>query len=164
MGLGDVTEKELPEDDADRPPRGRRLIGTRSFIPHVCHDAIGVLAAVTVATACGLEGSVRDGLAVDAGGCVKTVAIEHPTGEFTVELETGPGQPAECGARRAAAHGAPADARRGDGARISLGGKIRMIIDCHGHYTTAPKALEEWRNPQIAGNQGPSPMPQGRPI
>ena len=21
-----------------------------------------------------------------------------------------------------------------------------MIIDCHGHYTTAPRALEEWRN------------------
>ena len=26
-----------------------------------------------------------------------------------------------------------------------------MIIDCHGHYTTAPKALETWRNAQIAG-------------
>ena len=26
-----------------------------------------------------------------------------------------------------------------------------MIIDCHGHYTTAPKALENWRNRQIAG-------------
>ena len=26
-----------------------------------------------------------------------------------------------------------------------------MIIDCHGHYTTAPKALEQWRNQQIAG-------------
>jgi 4-oxalmesaconate hydratase len=26
-----------------------------------------------------------------------------------------------------------------------------MIIDCHGHYTTAPKALEAWRNRQIAG-------------
>ena len=25
-----------------------------------------------------------------------------------------------------------------------------MIIDCHGHYTTAPKALEEWRKRQIA--------------
>ena len=26
-----------------------------------------------------------------------------------------------------------------------------MIIDIHGHYTTAPKALEAWRNQQIAG-------------
>ncbi|GGX25476.1 4-oxalomesaconate hydratase [Pigmentiphaga litoralis] len=25
-----------------------------------------------------------------------------------------------------------------------------MIIDCHGHYTTAPKALEDWRNQQVA--------------
>lgn len=25
-----------------------------------------------------------------------------------------------------------------------------MIIDIHGHYTTAPKALEEWRNRQVA--------------
>ncbi len=26
-----------------------------------------------------------------------------------------------------------------------------MIIDCHGHYTTAPTALEAWRKRQIAG-------------
>ncbi|MEK7875516.1 MAG: amidohydrolase, partial [Pseudomonadota bacterium] len=26
-----------------------------------------------------------------------------------------------------------------------------MIIDCHGHYTTAPKELEEYRKRQIAG-------------
>ncbi len=26
-----------------------------------------------------------------------------------------------------------------------------MIIDCHGHYTTAPKALGEWRKAQLAG-------------
>ena len=25
-----------------------------------------------------------------------------------------------------------------------------MIIDCHGHYTTAPKQLESWRQRQIA--------------
>jgi 4-oxalmesaconate hydratase len=30
-------------------------------------------------------------------------------------------------------------------------GTLEMIIDCHGHYTTAPKALEDWRNAQIAG-------------
>ena len=35
-----------------------------------------------------------------------------------------------------------------------------MIIDCHGHYTTAPKALEEWRNRQIAGIKDPSAMPK----
>jgi 4-oxalmesaconate hydratase len=26
-----------------------------------------------------------------------------------------------------------------------------LIIDCHGHYTTAPKALGEWRRRQLAG-------------
>ena len=35
-----------------------------------------------------------------------------------------------------------------------------MIIDCHGHYTTAPKALEEWRNRQIAGIKDPSVKPR----
>ena len=28
---------------------------------------------------------------------------------------------------------------------------MSLIIDCHGHYTTAPKVLEDWRNRQIAG-------------
>jgi 4-oxalmesaconate hydratase len=35
-----------------------------------------------------------------------------------------------------------------------------MIIDIHGHYTTAPKALEAWRNRQIAGINNPSEMPR----
>ncbi len=35
-----------------------------------------------------------------------------------------------------------------------------MIIDCHGHYTTAPKALEAWRNRQIAGIKDASVKPK----
>ncbi len=35
-----------------------------------------------------------------------------------------------------------------------------MIIDCHGHYTTAPKALEDWRNRQVAAIKNPSAMPK----
>jgi 4-oxalmesaconate hydratase len=35
-----------------------------------------------------------------------------------------------------------------------------MIIDCHGHYTTAPKALEDWRNRQIAGIKDPTVKPR----
>src|SRR5213078_5344038 len=31
-----------------------------------------------------------------------------------------------------------------------------MIIDCHGHYTTAPKALQAYRDAQIAGLKNPS--------
>ena len=35
-----------------------------------------------------------------------------------------------------------------------------MIIDVHGHYTTAPKALEAWRNQQIAGITDASARPK----
>src|SRR5213593_3917943 len=35
-----------------------------------------------------------------------------------------------------------------------------MIIDIHGHYTTAPKALEDWRNRQIASIRDPAEMPK----
>ena len=35
-----------------------------------------------------------------------------------------------------------------------------LIIDCHGHYTTAPKALEDWRNRQIAGIKDPAMSPK----
>jgi 4-oxalmesaconate hydratase len=34
-----------------------------------------------------------------------------------------------------------------------------MIIDCHGHYTTAPKVLEEWRSRQIAALADPAIAP-----
>ena len=37
---------------------------------------------------------------------------------------------------------------------------MTLIIDCHGHYTTAPKALEDWRNQQIAGIKDASVMPR----
>jgi len=35
-----------------------------------------------------------------------------------------------------------------------------MIIDIHGHYTTAPAALEAWRNRQIAGITDPAATPR----
>ena len=31
-----------------------------------------------------------------------------------------------------------------------------MIIDFHGHYTTAPEALEAWRERQIEGISDPA--------
>ena len=34
-----------------------------------------------------------------------------------------------------------------------------MIIDCHGHYTTAPKELQTYRDAQIAGLKDPSHVP-----
>jgi 4-oxalomesaconate tautomerase len=76
------------------PPRDDGNIATRCFIPRVCHEAIGVLAAVTVGTACVLPGTVASGIAQVAGiGPIYSISVEHPTGEFTVELETDPTQP-----------------------------------------------------------------------
>ena len=93
MQLGDVTSKNYPKMTLIAAPQSGGTLCTRSFIPHVCHDAIGVLAAVTVGTACVLKGSVCDGVAVMAEGNPKTVSVEHPTGEFSVELGLDPAQP-----------------------------------------------------------------------
>jgi 4-oxalomesaconate tautomerase len=93
MQLGDVTSKNYPKMTLIAAPQNGGTLCTRSFIPHVCHDAIGVLAAVTVGTACVLKGSVCDGVAVMPEGNPKTVSVEHPTGEFSVELGLDPAQP-----------------------------------------------------------------------
>ena len=93
MGLGDVSQKNYPKMTLIAPPKDGGSITTRSFIPHVCHDAIGVLAAVTVGTACVLKGSVCDGVAVMQAGATQHVSVEHPTGEFSVALETDPNNP-----------------------------------------------------------------------
>ncbi len=96
MGLGDVSQKNYPKMTLIAPPRSGGAISTRSFIPHVCHDAIGVLAAVSVGTACVLKGTVCEGVvqmpAADASGAFN-VSVEHPTGEFSVALATDPADP-----------------------------------------------------------------------
>lgn len=93
MGLGDVSQKNYPKMCLLAPRKAEGSIATRCFIPHVCHDAIGVLAAVTVATACVLEGSIAEGLAIVPSGMTKTISVEHPTGEFSVELGLDPAHP-----------------------------------------------------------------------
>src|SRR5699024_7766633 len=35
-----------------------------------------------------------------------------------------------------------------------------MIIDIHGHYTTAPQPLADWRNRQIASLDNPAEAPK----
>jgi 4-oxalomesaconate tautomerase len=90
MGLGDVSTKNYPKMTLIAPPRNGGSLSTRSFIPHVCHDAIGVLAAVTVGTACVLDGAVTQGVAIMPEGSPKTISVEHPTGEFSVELGLDP--------------------------------------------------------------------------
>jgi 4-oxalomesaconate tautomerase len=74
-------------------PRDGGSVCTRCFIPHVCHEAIGVLAAVTVATACVMDDSVAAGIARVPEGADKKISVEHPTGEFSVELALDPADP-----------------------------------------------------------------------
>jgi len=93
MGLGDVATKSYPKMCLVAPPEHGGALATRCFIPKVCHEAIGVLAAVTVATACVLDGSITQDIAQVAGGAVKTLSIEHPTGELSVELALDPADP-----------------------------------------------------------------------
>jgi 4-oxalomesaconate tautomerase len=88
MGLGDVRSKVVPKMTLIAPPRDGGSLMTRTFIPHKCHAAIGVLGAVTVATACVLPGSVSTGIVTVPAGTVKRLSVEHPSGEFSVELET----------------------------------------------------------------------------
>ncbi|WP_285246665.1 4-oxalomesaconate tautomerase [Pseudarthrobacter sp. efr-133-R2A-89] len=86
MGLGDVTGKNYPKMTLVSAPASGGAVNTRSFIPHICHESIGVLAAVTAATAAILKGTVAHDVAVLPDGTAPTVAVEHPSGEFTVEL------------------------------------------------------------------------------
>jgi 4-oxalomesaconate tautomerase len=89
MNLGDVKKKVVPKMSLISPARAGGHVNTRTFIPHDCHAAIGVLGAVSVATACILPGSVAAGIAEIPSGKVKHMSVEHPSGEFSVTLETG---------------------------------------------------------------------------
>lgn len=87
MNLGDVTNQSIPKMCLISAPNTEGgIVNTRMFIPHVCHDAIGVLAAISVATACILPNTVTQNTAILRGA--DSLSIEHPTGEFTVNLET----------------------------------------------------------------------------
>ncbi len=87
MNLGDVKEKSVPKMMLVAPPQHGGAVTVRSFIPHRAHATIGVLGAVSVATACLLEGSPAAEVAAVPEGSRKTLSVEHPTGEMTCVLE-----------------------------------------------------------------------------
>lgn len=83
MNLGDVTNKVVPKMSIISPAKNGGAINTRTFIPHNCHAAIGVLGAVSVASACLYEQCVTKGICnVESS----KISVEHPSGEFSVEL------------------------------------------------------------------------------
>jgi len=87
MNLGDVSAKSIPKMMLVAPPQHGGAVTVRSFIPHRAHATIGVLGAVSVATACLLEGSPAAEVAAIPEGSRKTLSVEHPTGEMTCVLE-----------------------------------------------------------------------------
>jgi 4-oxalomesaconate tautomerase len=86
MHLGDVGAASVPKMGLVSPPVGDGHLNTRMFIPHRCHDAIGVLAAVSVATAALLPGSPAASV-VRLDDDPSFVTCEHPTGVFTAAID-----------------------------------------------------------------------------
>ncbi|MEN8918968.1 MAG: 4-oxalomesaconate tautomerase [Octadecabacter sp.] len=84
MNLGDVAKKSVPKMTL-LSASDQATISTRSFIPHRCHATIGVFAAVSVATACAMPGTVAYPLANQPVGT--TYSVAHPTGAADVLIE-----------------------------------------------------------------------------
>jgi 4-oxalomesaconate tautomerase len=90
MNLGDVSNQTIPKMClVSRAQKGGDF-NTRMFIPHVVHEAIGVLAAVSVATACLIGGTVCHAFIEKSKEKskknYKDLSIEHPSGEFSLRL------------------------------------------------------------------------------
>ena len=90
MNLGNVSTTTVPKMTLVSLPRTDGDICTRTFIPHRCHDAIGVFGAVSVATALRIPGGTGAEL-LRLGAEPDLVSIEHPTGIFVARVEIGDG-------------------------------------------------------------------------
>lgn len=88
MNLGDVADTTVPKLTMVSAPAENGHVSTRTFIPHRCHDAIGVLGAVSVATAVLMPGSSVYGIGTTPTG--ETVRLEHPTGFFDAVVAVEP--------------------------------------------------------------------------
>jgi 4-oxalomesaconate tautomerase len=100
MRLGDVAATTVPKLTMVSPPVAGGHLATRTFIPHRCHDAIGVLGAVSVATAALLPASPAASVA-RLGDDPTTIVCEHPTGSFTASVVVEVGEHGAIEVRRA---------------------------------------------------------------
>ena len=88
MNLGDVSQKVVPKMSLIAPPQANGHISTRTFIPHNCHNSIGVLGAVSVATAMIYPTITQNIAKAPQDEDKKMISVEHPSGQFTIELTT----------------------------------------------------------------------------
>ena len=87
MGLGDVAGLPVPKTTLVSAPRDGGTISTRTFIPVRPHTAIGVLGAVSAATAMLLPGAVGAELAEQGTHGDHIIDVEHPAGHLSIEVE-----------------------------------------------------------------------------
>jgi len=87
MNLADVADKSVPKMTLLAPAKNNGAVMTRTFIPHRCHATIGVFCAISVATACVMEGTVAHPLAKAGDGKNRILDIEHALGATTAVLE-----------------------------------------------------------------------------
>ena len=160
MNLGDVTGATVPKMSLLSPPAHGGTVSTRTFIPHRVHEAIGVLGAVSVATACVLPGSVAHEVADvpdKAEGSIE-VEVEHPTGFFTVTIEVAVSPGGTVTVSKSALLRTARLLMRGEvlvPSSVWTQGGFAVIIDCHGHYTTAPAAHMRGAKPARGVPGGP---------
>ena len=86
MGLGDVSAASIPKTTLVSRPRDGGTISTRTFIPVRVHTAIGVLGAVSAATALLLPGAAGAELA-DLRDPERPIDVEHPGGHLLVDVD-----------------------------------------------------------------------------
>ena len=87
MGMGDVTGQVVPKFCLVAPPRHGNAVTSRYFVPEDCHAAHAVTGGLCLAAACGLPGSVTEGIAVLPPGPRRMIVIEHPSGTLATEFE-----------------------------------------------------------------------------
>lgn len=124
MNLGDVKEKTVPKMSLLAPARNGGAISARTFIPHSCHKSIGVLGAVSVATACIIPGTVAGKIAVVPDGDEKVMGIEHAAGSLQTRLLT---------------------ATSGNGVQVLRAGVIRTARMLFAGYACVPRSVWESR-------------------
>lgn len=100
MNLGDVAKKAVPKMCLISPAGGDHAFSTRTFIPKDCHKAIGVLGAVSAASAACLPDSAVYDIADVPDGPMKQLCIAHPSGVFDVHLTFEDGKIVQSGLMR----------------------------------------------------------------
>lgn len=87
MNIPNPKEKAIPKMCVISRAKEKGIVNTRTFIPHDCHPSIGVLGAVTVASACIIKGTLAEGLVQEQYASNQPIIVEHPSGEITVKLD-----------------------------------------------------------------------------